>query len=208
MKTSLDFRSMIYNSSWPQRSLAALAALAVAAVVGITLLQALRPGVQAVPAAPAAQAAKPTALNPNVPISGTGSAYDGSAYVEYLLSGPSAGPAKPTVPNLSVPTPEVNSSSVGGAYDEYVGPQRFGGDPILQPGEQLTVRPPSESAPRALPNSNVPVVGTGSAYDGGSYGIARPTAQALPTGLGIDLLAGTDLHGMPAGLTDYLRRKP
>jgi hypothetical protein len=168
MKTYFNLRSTIGNSSWPQRGLAALATLAVAAVVGITLIQALRPVVHAVPTAPAAQGANPAMPNPNVPISGAGSAHDGSAYVEYLLSGPSAEPVEPALANSNVPVPQVDSSYSGSAYAEYL--------------EYLTGRPFSE--------------------------LARPAAQAQPTGLGIDLPAGTDLRGMPAGLTDYVRRNP
>jgi hypothetical protein len=109
MKTYFNLRSTIGNSSWPQRGLAALATLAVAAVVGITLIQALRPVVHAVPAAPAAQVANPAVPNPNVPISGAGSAYDGSAYVEYLLAAPAA-------QNPNVPISGTGSAYDGGAY--------------------------------------------------------------------------------------------
>jgi hypothetical protein len=54
----------------------------------------------------------------------------------------------------------------------------------------------------------VPISGTSSAYDGGAYATACPAAQAQLIGLGIDVPAGADLRGMPAGLTDYLRRNP
>jgi hypothetical protein len=155
MKTYFNFRSSLSNGSWSQRGLTALVALAVAAAVGIALIQALRPSAQVMPAAPAAQVAHTAVPNPSAPSSGTGSASDGSAYVDYLLSGPSAGSAEPALPT---PTP--------------------------------------------------PVIGTGSAYNGGSYGSTWPTAQAQPAGLGIDLPAGTDLRGLPTGLTDYLRRNP
>jgi len=182
MKTYFNLRSTIGNSSWPQRGLAALAALAVAAGVGITLMQALRPGVQAVPAAPAAQVVKPAVPNPNVPISGAGSAYDGSAYVEYLLSGPSAAPAQ-----LAASTPNVPVIGTGSAYDG-------GAYGVARRAAALT-RVPYEAGwelydngwaggPRTAPQSqtgsgaygaarhpNVPVIGTGSAYDGGAHAV-------------------------------------
>jgi hypothetical protein len=210
MKTYFNIRSTIGNNSWPRRGLIVLATLAMAAVIGIALIQALRPGSQAIPGTPAVQVAKPATPNPNLPISGTGSAYDGgsygspykpisgagsatdgSAYVDYLLSGPSTGAAEP---RQNMPVPAAGASNSGSAYAEYI--------------EYLTGRPLSASPRPAAPNPNLPISGTGSAYDGGSYGSPRPTAQAQPTGLGIDLPPGTDLGGMPAGLTDYLRRNP
>jgi hypothetical protein len=193
MKIYPNLRSTVGNSSWFMRGLAVLAALAVAAVVGIALIQALRPVMPASPAAPAAQVANPAAPNPNVPISGTGSAYGGSAYVDYLLFGPSAGSAAPAGSSSNVPASEDDFYR-GSAYPEYI--------------EYLTGRPFPESPQLAAPNPNVPISGAGSAYDGGSYGSPWPTAQAQPTGLGIDLAPGTDLRGMPTGLTDYVRHQP
>jgi hypothetical protein len=156
MKTYFNLRSTINNGSWSQRGLAALAVLAVAAVVGITLMQVLRSGMPAIPAAPAAQVANPARPNPNVPISGTGSAYDGGSY----------GSPWPSAPNLNVPAQKLDSSDSGSAYAEYI------------------------------------------EYLSRAYGSPWPTAQAQPTGLGIDLPPGTDLRGWPAGLTDYLRHTP
>jgi hypothetical protein len=194
MKTYFNLRSTIGTNSWPRRGLAALAMLAVAAMVGIALWQAQRVGSPVIPAAPAAQVVNPATPNPNVPNSGAGSASDGSAYVEYLLSGPSAGSAAPAVPNPNAPAQAGTSSDSGGAYAEYI--------------EYLTGRPFPVSPRPAAPNPNLPISGTGSAYDGGSYASPRPTAQPQPIGLGIDLPPGTDLRGMPAGLTNYLRHKP
>jgi hypothetical protein len=73
------------------------------------------------------------AHNPNVPISGTGSAYDGSAYVEYLTG------------RSAAHNPNVPISGTGSAYDG-----SHYGSPVM--------------APQTSPN--VPISGTGSAYNG------------------------------------------
>jgi len=283
MKTYFNLRSTIGNSSWPQRGLAALAALAVAAGVGITLMQALRPGVQAVPAAPAAQVVKPAVPNLNVPISAASSIYDGSAYVEYLLSGPSAAPAQLAASTPHVPVIGTGTVYDGGAYgvarraaaltrvpyeagwelydngwaggprtapqsqtgSGAYGAARHPNVPVVGTGSAYDsgaygVRRPAlpnlnvqvgtglvsdgsaymeyliEQAARrsmgparpAAPNPNVAVVGTSSAYNGGSYSTARPVVQAQPIGLGIDLPASVNLRELPTGLTDYVRRSP
>ncbi|HEU5098372.1 MAG TPA: hypothetical protein VFU22_05105 [Roseiflexaceae bacterium] len=109
MKTYFNLRSMSGNNSWLQRGLRVLAALVVVAVVGITLIQALRPGLDVAPAAPAAPVANPAQSNNSTPISGAGSAYDGSAYVEYLLAAPAA-------QNPNVPISGTGSAYDGGAY--------------------------------------------------------------------------------------------
>jgi hypothetical protein len=72
MKAHITLRSTIGNTSWLQRGAAAL----LVAVVVFTLAAALRPNVYM----PAVQHAAPAARHSNVPISGTGSAYDGGAY--------------------------------------------------------------------------------------------------------------------------------
>jgi hypothetical protein len=89
------------------------------------------------------------APNPNLPAIGTGSAYDGGAYVEYLT------PRSPieAAPEVA-PRHEDNSSYSGSAYAEYI--------------EYITGRPFPGSEPRSAFNPNVPISGTGSAYDGGA----------------------------------------
>jgi hypothetical protein len=196
MKTHINLRLTFSNRSWPQRGLAVLAVLAVAAVVGITLIQALRAGLGVDPAAPAAQIASPAQSTNSAPISGAGSAYDGGAYVEYLLSSPAA------------QTPNVPISGAGSAYD--------GGAYGAARSASALTRVPYEAGwqlydngwaggPRTLPQSQTGS-GAGSVFDGGAHGTVRPAAQAQQTGLGIDPPAGVDLRELPAGLTDYVRR--
>jgi hypothetical protein len=57
----------------------------------------------------------------------------------------------------------------------------------------------------AASNPSVPVVGTGSAYDGGAYG-SIPAAPVQPSCLGIDLPAGTDMSEITSGMRDYVRQ--
>jgi hypothetical protein len=219
MKTHFNLRSTIGNSSWPQRGLAALAALAMAAGVGITLMLALRPSVQAVPAAPAAQVVNPVAPKSNVPISRAGSAYNGSAYVEYLLSGPSAAPAQLAASTPNIPVIGTGSAYNGGAYrvrrPAVPNPNVQLGTGLVSDGSayieyliEQAARQSLGSAQPAAANPNVPIGGTRSAYDGGSYGTARPASPAQPIGLGINLPASVNLRELPTGLTDYVRQSP
>src|SRR5262245_40559480 len=76
MKTYITLRSAIDNTSWLQRGAAAL----LVAALGLTLALAVRPNTSAPAAAPAIQQAAPAARDPNVPINGIGSAYDGGQY--------------------------------------------------------------------------------------------------------------------------------
>jgi hypothetical protein len=100
MKTDLTLRSTLSNTSWMVRGAAALAV----APLMFTLALALRPNAQVPAAAPAIQHAVPAArTSPNVPISGTGSAYDGGHYGSFT-------PAVRTSPNVPI-------SGTGSAYD-------------------------------------------------------------------------------------------
>jgi hypothetical protein len=99
MKTYITLRSTLSNVSWTQRG---AAALLMAALI-ITLALALRPNTHASVFTPAVRKAAPAARNPNVPISGTGSAYDGGSYVT----------KRPAARNPNVPI-----SGTGSAYDE------------------------------------------------------------------------------------------
>jgi hypothetical protein len=198
MKTYFNLRSTIGNSSWPQRALIVMAALVVVAVVSIMLMQALRPDLGVAPAAPPAPVVNTAPNSNNTPISGTGSAYNGSAYVEYLLAAPAA-------QNPNVPISGTGSAYDGGAYGAARSPSALTRVPY-EAGWQLYDNGWA-GGPRTVPQSEIGS-GIGSVYDSGAYGTAHPAAQAQPTGLGIDLPADTDFRGMPAGLTDYLRRKP
>jgi hypothetical protein len=98
MKTYITLRSTLSNVSWTQRG---AAALLMAALI-FTLALALRPNTHALVSTPAVRQAAPAARNPNVPISGTGSAYDGGSYVT----------KRPAARNPNVPI-----SGTGSAYD-------------------------------------------------------------------------------------------
>ena len=98
MKAYFTLRSTLSNVSWSQRG---MAALLLAALI-FTLILALRPNTHTPASTPAIRQAAPAARNPNVPISGTGSAYDGGSYVT----------KRPTVRNPNVPV-----IGTGSAYD-------------------------------------------------------------------------------------------
>ena len=156
MKTYITLRSTWSNTSWTQRGATAL----LLAALLFTLTLALRPNTHAPASAPAVQQAAPAARNPNVPITGTGSAYDGSHYGS-LVSAPQTalnvsisgtgsanegGHYGSSIPAL-LRSPNVPISGTGSAYD--------GGDYRL-------VR----TTPLAPVNPNLPISGTGSAYNG------------------------------------------
>jgi hypothetical protein len=73
MKTYVSLRSTLSNVSWIQRGLAAL----LMAALMFTLTLALRPNIHAPVPTPAARQTAPAARNPNMPVIGAGSAYDG-----------------------------------------------------------------------------------------------------------------------------------
>src|SRR5262245_35615554 len=76
MKTHITLRSAIDNTSWMVRDEEAMPV----AAFGLTLALTVRSDKSATAAAPAVQHAAPAARDPNVPINGTGSAYDGGQY--------------------------------------------------------------------------------------------------------------------------------
>ena len=94
---------------------------------------------------------QPAGHSPNIPVSDAGSAYDGSAYVQYRLAGPSAEPAEPVATNPNVPISNAGSAYDGSAYVQY-----------------LLADPSAEQAEPIATNPNVPISGTGSAYNGGN----------------------------------------
>jgi hypothetical protein len=67
---------------------------------------------------------------------------------------------------VSAPAPVVQQRYLLGGHGELVAPPHQAAPAIQQP--------PAVAAPR---NPNVPISGTGSAYDGGSYGTVRPAAR-------------------------------
>jgi hypothetical protein len=104
MKTYISLRSTLSSASRIQRGAAAL--LMVALLFTFTLV--VRPNIPALTSAPAARQAAPAAHNSHVPVTGAGSAYDGSAYVEYLTGRAAANP--------NVPVIGAGSAYDGGAY--------------------------------------------------------------------------------------------
>jgi hypothetical protein len=105
MKTYGTLRSTLSNASWIQRGAGTL--LMVALLFALTLV--VRPIIPAPASTPAVPQAAPVMYNPHVPVVGAGSAYDGSAYVEYLT-----GRAAPSAPH--VPVVGAGSAYDGGAY--------------------------------------------------------------------------------------------
>jgi hypothetical protein len=75
MKTHIIFRSTSSNTSWAQRG----AALLLMAALIFTLALALWPTTHAPASTPAVRQAAPATRNPNMPVIGTGSAYDGGS---------------------------------------------------------------------------------------------------------------------------------
>jgi hypothetical protein len=98
VKTNVTLRSTLSNASWIQRGTTAL--LAAALMFALTL--ALRPNTHVPPSTPAVRQAAPAARNPNMPVIGTGSAYDGGSY----------GTRQPAARNPNIPV-----IGTGSAYD-------------------------------------------------------------------------------------------
>jgi len=98
MKNHLTLRSTLSNASWSQRG----AALLLIAALIFTLALALRPTTRAPAPTLAVRRAGPAVRNPNVPVIGTGSAYDGGSYVTQ----------RPAVRNPNMPV-----IGAGSAYD-------------------------------------------------------------------------------------------
>jgi hypothetical protein len=70
----------------------------------------------------------------------------------------------------------------------------------------VTQAPATAPAAPAASNPNVPVIGAGSAYDGGSYGAAQPAASAQTNCNGIDMLAGAAMGELTARIDEHARR--
>ena len=100
MKAQLNLRSTLSNTTSLQRGSAALAAVALMALIGALVIYLSRPSAQTIPTA---RVSVPAPSKLNVPISGTGSAYDGGHYT-------GAQPAKRVSPNVPI-------SGTGSAYD-------------------------------------------------------------------------------------------
>jgi hypothetical protein len=77
MKTYITLRSTLSNASWIQRGAAALLMVALM----FTLALALRPNAHMPASTSPVRQAAPAVLSPTMPVIGTGSAYDGGAYV-------------------------------------------------------------------------------------------------------------------------------
>jgi hypothetical protein len=94
-------------------------------------------------------------------VAGSGSAYDGSAYVEYLA-------ARPAASNPNVP-----------AYVEYLAARPASNPNVLAIGAGSVYDGGhyGSSIPAPLTSPNVPISGTGSAY-GGDYRLMRTTPLA------------------------------
>jgi hypothetical protein len=133
LKTFITFRSTLSNATRIQRGAAAL----LMAAIMFTLTLAMQPNTHAPASTPPARQAAPAASNPSVPAPIAGSAYDGSAYVEYLTGRAAA--HSPAAHNPNVPVIGTGSAYDGGSY---------------------------VTEPPVVRNPNMPVIGTGSAYDG------------------------------------------
>src|SRR5262245_14770240 len=98
MKTNITLRTTLSSATWTRLG---VAALLVAALV-VTLTLALRPNTHAPASTPVVRQAAPAARNPNVPVIGAGSAYDGGTSLT----------KRPAVRNPNVPV-----IGTGSAYD-------------------------------------------------------------------------------------------
>ena len=107
MKAQINLRSRFSNTTALQRRSATLAALALMTLIGALLIYVARPSA---PLLPKARVSVAATHNPNVPISGTGSAYDGGHYVDLP-------PAKRVSPNVL----DFGTGSVydGGHYGDW-----------------------------------------------------------------------------------------
>ncbi len=106
MKTNITLRSTLSNASWARRG---AAALLMAAII-FTVTSALRPSTHVPAATPAVRQAAPAARNPNMPVIGTGSAYDGQSYASAVRQ------AAPAARNPNMPVIGTGSAYDGGAY--------------------------------------------------------------------------------------------
>ena len=81
MKAQLNLRTTLSNTTAMQRGSVALAALALMVLIGTLVVVGARPSTAATPKGRVSVLAQ--RVSPNVPISGTGSAYDGGHYVDW-----------------------------------------------------------------------------------------------------------------------------
>jgi hypothetical protein len=101
------------------------------------------------------------------PVAGSGSAYDGSAYVEYLT-------ARPAASNPNVP-----------AYVEYLTARPAASNPNVPAFGTGSVYDGGHYGAALRRSPNLPVIGTGSVYDGDHYGdvstqrVVDPAAQGV-----------------------------
>jgi hypothetical protein len=123
---------------------------------------------------------------------------------------PAVAPAAPAADSLIAPGGRTASPYDGSAYVEYLTadqPAVNPNVPAIGTGSAYDGRSygGAPAAPAAV-NPNVPAIGTGSAYDGRSYGGARPAAPVQPSCLGINLPTGADMGEVTRGMNDYVRR--
>src|SRR6266508_4490933 len=109
MKAQINLRATLRNTTAWQRGSAALAALVLMALIGALLIDVARPSAQAIPTARVSVPAQ--RVSPNVPVIGSGSAYDGGHYTGSL-------PVNHVSPN--VPISGTGSVYDGGHYGGFV----------------------------------------------------------------------------------------
>src|SRR5436190_1194455 len=120
MKAQINLRATLRNTTAWQRGSAALAALVLMALIGALLIYLPRPSALSIPTARVSVPAQ--RVSPNLPVIGTGSAYDSGHYTGSL-------PAQRVSPNL----PVIGTGSVydGGHYGSAV---PTGSATVKQPG--------------------------------------------------------------------------
>jgi hypothetical protein len=96
LKTNITLRSPLSNVSWFQRGAAAL----LTAALIFTFAFAWRPNTHTPAPTPATHQTAPQARNPNYPVIGAGSAYDGGSYV--TTRPPAPNPNNPVIGTGSV----------------------------------------------------------------------------------------------------------
>jgi hypothetical protein len=208
VKTHNNLYTTIGNTTWLQRGVVALTILLLVAAAGLGIVGLPRPVAQAPAAVPVAPAA-PATSNPNVPVIGAGSAYDGGSYG-------AAQPAAPTQPKCSpiqLP-PGVDMSEITARIDDYV--RRCSPD-AAQP-----VAPAQPAAPtqRKCPPIELPPGASMSEVTSQindyvrrcSPGATQPVAPAQPAALaqpncnGIELPADADIGEKTARVNEYIHR--
>jgi hypothetical protein len=154
MKTYGILRSTLSNASWIQRGAGTL--LMVALLFALTLV--VRPIIPAPASTPAVPQAAPVVHNPYVPVVGAGSAYDGSAYAEYLT-----GRAAPSTSH--VPVVGAGSAYDGGAYGTERPVVRNPNVPVVGAGSAYDGGAYGTKRP-VVPKNRPVIIGTDTVYDG------------------------------------------